>query len=241
MILALYGSPASGKSSLALKLAKEFIKKKKQVIVVHTDYYAPAFVTFFPSVEEKGSLGRLLSLPEISQEAILKELNTVKQEDSLAILSYKREENKYLYPEYTKDRAMALLIQLKYMADIVIIDCQTAFYEDLFSITAIEMADKTFCVIESSLKGLSYYKSCMPLLNETRFSTSKHIKIVQDTQNTGLEDVVSESLSGAGIIFPYVEELKEQFKKETILKNLGNKGKIYEKLIKQLVESIGKD
>lgn len=238
MIISICGSGNSGKSSLALKLAKAISDKKKQVIVIHTDYYSPTFVTFFPSEEEQGSLGKLLSMPEVSQEIILRELNSLKENPNIAILSYKVEENKYQYPEYTKDRAVSLLIHLKHLADVVIIDCQTAFFEDLFAITALEMSDRVIRLVRADLKGLSYYKSCMSLLSDKRFSSEKHIKIVQDIENTGLGSVVAENLSGVHTIIPYVEEMKEQFREERILSKLGKKGSAYKKIINQLVEGM---
>ena len=238
MIIAICGSPGSGKSSLTLKLAKAFANSGKQTIVIHTDYYAPAFVSFFPSEEEHGSLGKLLSLPEISQELILKNMNTLKHEESIGIIGYGKTENKYQYPEYTKDRAVSTIIQLKHIAEVILIDCQTAFFEDLFAITAIEMADKTLRLLTADLKGLSYYKSCMSLLSDSRFSPEKHIKIIQDTTGTELAGVVADHISGADMVIPYTPELKEQFKEEQILSPLAKRGKDYEKSILRLLEGL---
>lgn len=238
MMIAICGSPGSGKSSLTLKLAKAFASSGKQTIVIHTDYYAPTFVSFFPSEEEYGSLGKLLSLPEISQELILKNINTLRQEDAIGILSYGKTENKYHYPEYTKDQAVSTIIQLKHMAEMILIDCQSSFFEDLFAITAIEMADKTLRLLTADLKGLSYYKSCMPLFSDSRFSPEKHIKIIQDTTGTEMAAVVADHISGVDMVIPYTPELKEQFKEEKILSPLRKRGKDYEKAILRLLEGL---
>lgn len=238
MMISVCGSPESGKSSLCLKLAQFFVKEKKEVILVQTDYYTPAFVTFFPEEEGGESLGKLLSLPEITQEEILRSLSMIKGEENLGILSYAKEENRYHYPEYTKDRAIEVIIQLKHMGDVLIVDAQTAFFEDLFAITALEMADRTIRVISADLKGISYYKSCMPLLADAKFSPEKAIKIVQDTKNTGLSGEAADAILGADMIFPYTDALRRQYLEEEILAPLGKKGKEYEKRIRQLAEGL---
>lgn len=238
MMISVCGSPESGKSTLCLKLAQLFLKEKKQVIVVQTDYYTPAFVTFFPGEEGGGSLGRLLSLPEITQEEILRSLSLIKEEENFGILSYAKEETRYHYPEYTKDRAVEVIIELKHMSDVVLVDCQTAFLEDLFAITALEMADRTLRVLSADLKGISYYKSCMPLLSDAKFSPEKAIKIVQDVKNTGLAAEAADAILGADMTLPYVEELRRQYREEEILALLGKKGKEYEKRIRQLAEGV---
>lgn len=238
MMISICGSPESGKSTLALKLAQFFLKEKKQVIVVQTDYYTPTFVTFFPEEEGEGSLGKLLSLPEITQEEILHSILQIKGEENLGILSYAKEETRYHYPEYTKDRAAEVIIQLKHMSDIVLVDCQTAFFEDLFAITALEMADRTLRVISADLKGISYYKSCMPLLSDIKFSPEKAIKIIQDVKSTGLAAEAADAILGADMTFPYVDEIRQQYREEAILAPLGKKGKEYEKRIRQLAEGL---
>ena len=238
MMISICGSPESGKSTLALKLAQFFLKEKKQVILVQTDYYTPTFVTFFPEEEGSGSLGKLLSLPEITQEEILRSLLVIKGEENLGVLSYAKEETRYHYPEYTKDRAVEVIIQLKHMADVVIVDCQTAFFEDLFAITALEMADRTLRVLSADLKGISYYRSCMPLLADSKFSPEKAVKIIQDTKNTGLLTEAADAVLGADMIIPYTDELRQQYQEEAILAPLGKKGKDYEKRIRQLAEGL---
>ena len=88
-ILAIWGSPSSGKTVTSIKIAKELSVKKKNVIVIHTDIYAPAIMTVLPAnnMEEK-SLGKLLAEPELTQEKILKNLITLKHNEYISFLGY---------------------------------------------------------------------------------------------------------------------------------------------------------
>ena len=67
------GSPSSGKTVTSIKIAKELSLKKKNVIVIHTDIYAPAIMTVLPAnnMEEK-SLGKLLANQSLLKGRFLK-------------------------------------------------------------------------------------------------------------------------------------------------------------------------
>lgn len=235
MIITTVGSSNSGKSTFCLKLAKEFAMTKKNVIVVFADSYTPGFVTFFPEAEEVGSLGKLLSQPILTQEIIERECNTVKGEDFLAFLGYRKKENKFYYANYTKEQAEDLIIQLKHMADVVIIDASYNFYDDIFTNVALQMAERSFFFVRADLKGLSFYKSNAALIEERAKET---VKVISDVDGSMLGQEVAEEIGGTTFLLPYVEECKTQFLEENILSAMGKKGKGYEAIIKKIRVSI---
>ena len=72
-MLAVWGSPGAGKTVVAVKLALELSKRKKNVVLVFTDVTAP---TLPAVVSEKKlpdvSAGELLAAPGMTQEQVLK-------------------------------------------------------------------------------------------------------------------------------------------------------------------------
>ena len=67
-MLAIVGSPGSGKTTLAVKLAADIAKKKKNVIVVCSDPFVPSVPFLLPmDTEQEVSLGALLTAPSLTQ------------------------------------------------------------------------------------------------------------------------------------------------------------------------------
>src|SRR5690554_1044441 len=93
-IIAVWGSPSSGKTVTGIKIARELSLKKKNVIVVFCDTLAPDLMTVLPhgSIEDK-SLGSILSAPEITQKSILKKCITINKNEYISLLGYMRGEN----------------------------------------------------------------------------------------------------------------------------------------------------
>lgn len=232
MLVTIMGSSGSGKSTFAIKLAKAYAEKKKNTVVVFSDYYAPSFVTFFPEEVSGGSLGRLLAQPVLSKEGIQGELSPVKVSDYLVFLGYQAGENKYQYADYTKQKAEDLIIALKYLADVVIFDGQTAFYEDILTQTAAELADTKIAIIKADLKGLSYYKS------NGSFFGQGFLLAASDPDGSNLSMEVAEEMGRSDFLLPYTAELKKQFLEEKMFEKLSRQGKEYETVIQKIIAGI---
>ncbi len=74
-IIAVWGSPSSGKSTFSIKLAKELASKKKNVIIVFADNNCPVIPTLIQKENSK-SLGNILSAVNLTKSDILKNLYT---------------------------------------------------------------------------------------------------------------------------------------------------------------------
>lgn len=73
-ILAVWGSPSSGKTILSLKLANVLSQRKKDVILLLCDQFVPSIPVVLPFLDaDNKSLGNILAASEITQEKILKE------------------------------------------------------------------------------------------------------------------------------------------------------------------------
>ena len=88
-IIAVWGSPASGKSTFAVKLATAIYDNfESTVIVLFTDLETPMIPVIFPNdkPEDNGSVGVPLSKTDIEKEEIIKNLVTVKSRQNFGFI-----------------------------------------------------------------------------------------------------------------------------------------------------------
>ncbi len=210
-MLAIAGSPGSGKTALAVKLAAEIAGKRKNVILVCSDPFVPSVPFLLPmDTEQEVSLGALLTAPVLTQEKILRACVPVPDNEYASLLGYKLGENLMSYPKVTRERAVEFLICLRHLADYVILDCTSVFEADVFSILAMEMADRVLRMGTSNLRGISYYRSHADML-EGRAGTGKYLGAIGNYR-TGQEwEAAVGQYGGAAFIFPYVAELEKQY------------------------------
>lgn len=210
--LAIWGSPGTGKTTTAVKLALALAVRKKNVVVVLCDFIAPAPQTLQPKVPTEGkSLGDLLSQPSISQDAILSRCIPFGKSPYISLLGYKSGDNAFTYAQYAKERAVDLLTLLRHCADYVLLDVCSIFSHDVLSAVALENADAVLRLCACDLKSMSYFSSSLPLIADSRYSSGRHIKVlsaVKPGQDSGEYD---NTYGGASYTLPYVPELEEQF------------------------------
>ncbi len=144
-IIAVWGSPASGKSTFAVKLATAIYDNfESTVIVLFTDLETPMIPVIFPNdkPEDNGSVGVPLSKTDIEKEEIIKNLVTVKSRQNFGFIGYKDGENKFTYPRFGRAKAEELLARLSELADYVIVDCVSSLESNPLASTAVELADQ---------------------------------------------------------------------------------------------------
>ena len=110
-IITVWGSPNSGKTTFATKLATAiYTSFESTVITLFTDIETPVLPVLFPfgKTEELGSVGVPLSKTEVEQGDIINNLVTVKEMQNFGFLGYRTGENKFSYPKYGKAKAEAL-------------------------------------------------------------------------------------------------------------------------------------
>lgn len=210
-ILAVMGSPGSGKTVTAVKLAAALAKQKKNVIVVFCDPFTPVMpVMLPPDAVHDISLGELLTAPGLTQANILNACVPVPDSEYISLLGYKDGESLMQYPKITRDKAVELFVSLRYLADYIILDCAAVFEADPASFVGIEIADKVLRLGTANLKGISYFQSHNPMLADSRFNKERFqtaigcLKVGQDWE------AVSGQYGGVDRVLPYVAELEQQ-------------------------------
>ena len=122
--IAVCGSPESGKTVTALKLAQEIYEETRQrVLFFSPDLSVPLMGYIFPHCKESDlySIGKALDQTDIYKEDVLKRVVTVKTMTSFGYLGFKAGENKYTYPRPTEDKVLQLLLS-KVSADVLLFD-----------------------------------------------------------------------------------------------------------------------
>lgn len=210
-MLAVMGSPGSGKTTTAVKLALSLAAQKKNVILVFCDPFAPVIPAILPSTAiHDTSLGELLTSPSLSQTDILNACIPVEESEYISLLGYRSGESLMNYPKITRDKVVEFFVLLRYLADYIIIDCSAVFEADPTSIIAIELADKVLKLGTANLKGISYYQTHNIMLADSRFRKDTH-QIAIGNQKVGQDwEAVSGQYMGVDYVLPYAAELERQ-------------------------------
>jgi len=217
-VIAVMGSPGSGKTTAALKIALTLAAAKKNVIVVFCDPFTPVIPTVLPAdTNHDTSLGSLMTAPALTQAAILNACVPTEKSEYISFLGYRAGESLMMYPQITREKAVEFFVLLRYLADYIIIDCTATFEADPASIVAIELADRILRLGTANLKGVSYYLTHSPMLADSRFRKDTHQNIIGNLKTGQDWESVSQQYGGADYILPYVPELEQQYDELALL------------------------
>lgn len=214
-IIAVWGSPNSGKTTFATKLATAIYSSfESTVITLFTDLETPVLPVLFPfeKTEDLGSVGMPLSKTEVEQNDIIKSLVTVKDMQNFGFLGYKTGENKYSYPKFGRAKTEDLLNELCRLADYVIVDCTSNLTDNVLAQTAIEKADQIIRLSSPDLKSLSFNTSQAGVYSDSKYRLDEHIHGI-NTPNVDVFMPIEEAKAQFGAIsftVPFCYEVKEQ-------------------------------
>ena len=110
-VLAVWGSPGSGKTTVAVRLAKYLADKRRNVILLLCDMTAPMLPCICPvsDLECERSLGSVLAAAHVSENLVKNNLVTHKRLGYLTMLGMLKGENEYTYPPYNEVQARELI------------------------------------------------------------------------------------------------------------------------------------
>ena len=221
-ILAVWGSPGSGKSITAVKLAKALADRKKNVVLLLCDMTAPMLPCVCPASELdcEQSLGGVLAVPHISDALIKNHCVTHKRMSYLTLLGMKKGENEYTYPPYTEQQATELLDGLRALAPYVVVDCGSYIANDILSAVALMEADSILRLANCDPKSVNYFASQLPLLDGPEWDMDKQYKVASNVKPYQAADHIGKVLGDTAFVLPYSQELEDQYLAGNLLADL---------------------
>ena len=236
-MIAVCGSPESGKTTVSLKLAQEFYYQKRgSVIFLSPDMRVPSMAYIFPhsKAADLYSVGKALDKTDIYTEDVLKQLVPVKTMRNFGFFGYTAGENKYSYPRPTEDKITALFRVMKEIADYVVVDC-VSDSDDLISRMAINGADSVIQAVTPDLKSIAYYASQAEIFEN---AAERGIKVlcVRDRDVYLPVEEVKSHFKDVSFILPYSRPLKQQAITGTLSERLADNQ--YRKQIAAIVKRV---
>ena len=235
-IIAVIGSPGSGKTTVTLKLAQELYcaTTNGAVIYLNPSLKIPAMGLLFPNYTPDSifSLGKPLDKTDVFEEDVLDNLVTVKAMQNFGCLGYKTGENRYTYPEPTADKVDALFKVLKNMAGYVFVDC-TDDENDLISKFALREASEVIMVIAPDLKSMVWLAS-----SDIGTHTEEALRILNETDREIYApiDEVRSAVKNISFVLPYSIQIKSQHLDGLLYERA--KDKKYRKELEKIVNRI---
>ena len=212
-LVAVWGSPESGKTTFAVKLATAVYDQfQSTVLTVLADQTAPALSVLFPNrkKEDLSSVGTVLAKTEITQEEVIKCIVTDPKRANFGFLGYMDGENVHTYAKAGERKCRDFLNVTKTLADVVVVDCTSL--PDNLSKVAINMADEIVRLASPDLKSMAFFNSQLPIMADTSFRCEEHIlgiNVVRQDVYIPLEEA-KEHFGKVSFTVPYSQEIRIQ-------------------------------
>lgn len=238
-LIAVWGSPGSGKTSFAVKLACAIYEQFNAVVLLlSADMITPSLPVLFPhrKADELPSVGVPLSKPEVTSGEVMKSIVTVKEKVNFGILGFGDRENIYSYPSFDSVKANELIMVLQSIAHVVVVDCTSEM--DALSKAAIQRADTVLRLATPDLKSLSFYSSQLPVYADPAYTCDQHIVGLNVTENDAympLDDAKA-FFGGVSFTLPYCREIKQQMVDGELCKRVSDKK--YNAKLKRIITNL---
>lgn len=224
-VLAVWGSPGSGKTTTAVKLAKYLAEKKHNVALLLCDSTTPMIPCICPPGELEGghSLGSIFVANKITDTLVKANSNTHKRLGHLAVIGLQKGENENSFPPPPTELIRQLLEVLRDMATFVVIDCSSYLFYDELSVLSILEADAVLRLMNCDLKSVSYLSSQQEYLKMGGFDFEKLYKAVSNVKSNEASEHMEQVLGKAVFTIPHSTELEAQVLAGTLFADLSLK------------------
>ncbi len=240
-MLAVWGSPGCGKTTVAVKLAACLAQQKKDVALLLCDMNTPMLPCICPpgDLEGEHSLGSILAASHVSESLVRHNCVTHKKFRHLAIIGMRRGENEYTYPPYERTQAEELLQALRGIAPYVIIDCGSAIANDILSAIALLKSDAVLRMVNCDLKSISYLSSQLPLLKESKWDAEKQYRVASNVCPGEASGHMEQVLGSVSFQIPHSREVASQVLEGDLFKELGLKdSRAFRKSLKAIAKEV---
>lgn len=225
-LLAVWGSPGSGKTVTAVKIAGHLASQGKNVALLLCDMTAPMLPCICPPSDLEGdrSLGSVFAAKHIPVNLIQNNLVTHKRMPNLALMGLRKGENEYTYTTCVKEQAEELLMGLRQIASYVVVDCSSYITGNMLSAVALMEADSVLRLMNCDLKSVGYLSSQLPLLRGLHWNERKQYKVAANTKPLQASKRIDQMLGSAAFKLPHSDEIEGQYLAGNLLSDLSTKG-----------------
>ena len=212
--IAIWGSPHSGKTTFATKLACAIYEEyQSTVIIVYSDMVTPTLPMFFPNEKSENmtSIGNVLSEVEITKESVVKQIMTVKSKVNLGFLGFRDGENKFTYPRFDEDKLNTMLASIGELCDYLIVDCTSSLSNPIAG-AAIKTAGQVIRLASPDLLSVSFFSSQLRLYSDPAYRLNEQINglnIPNSDLFMPIEDA-RKRIPDIRFTIPYCREVKQQ-------------------------------
>ena len=239
MIIAVCGNSGSGKSTLAIKIATMFAAHKKNTVLIDTDFISPQFNVWYPKKEmfNPSSLAILLD-NNVDIEQTADKMHIISE--NLGVLGYARDFSAIAMPR-RPDTAAQLLACLNEMADIIVVDVQTGFINDILSFEVMSIADVRIINVTPDIKGLSWYDSNIRMMEESWRSNETHtIRVFNKARSNAPLSDIEQIIGEVPYYLPFSYEIEEQMSTGSMsdLTPVQKTARQYIDILKSLVDEV---
>ena len=241
-VLAVWGSPSCGKTTIAAKIAGYIADKGFDVALLLCDTDAPPLpLLASPSdIETEKSLGSILAAARITENLVMQNAITFKKNKHIVAFGLIKGENSFSYPKYTQVQAKDLIYTLRDIADFVVIDCSCHLSDDILSTVSLIEADCVLRLINCDLKSISYLSSQLPLLADGRFKSDKQLKAANNVKSIHSRENIEQIIGGVTFTVPHSDLVERQYLEGELLKEtpVKRESKEFRVMIEQIAEEV---
>lgn len=243
-VIAITGSPSSGKTTTAINIAKDLSDYKDDIniLIIFDDLLSPSIPYLFntnknKSADDERSIANILTSEMITDEILFENLIINDDNKKILALGYKYKDNYRMYAKYSQIHVERVFIQLKSLFDFIIVDTNCDFYSSILSLASIKMADVILNVHNKSAGDFSYTMSNRDSILSEKEYTCKLYDIVNASLEEQNMSEFDEFITHLDFQLDYVEEIHAQFLESTMMKKAtSKKAKKYRKAIEEIVE-----
>ncbi|MFI3226499.1 MAG: AAA family ATPase [Clostridia bacterium] len=214
-ILAIMGSPSSGKTTTAVKIATELSNNKKNVIILSLDPSCPTLPYILDATHEK-SIGELFTQMQITQKEVLSACVSSANNQYIGMMGYKLGESYSSYPKVIPSKVIDVINELKHLCEYIIIDCSTVIEADVATIISLQVADKVLRIGTANAKGISYFFTADKLLADSKFKKENQLMAIGNFHQEQEWRAVSQQYGGTSYLLPHCKELEVQFNEQNL-------------------------
>ncbi len=220
-VLAVWGSPSCGKTTVAAKITNYMAANKDDVVLLMCDTDAPPLPLLVPpsEIEEEKSLGSILAAARVTENLILQNSITLKKNKHISLIGMLKGENAFSYPRYTGEQAKQLIDALREIADYIVIDCSSHLSDDILSTMAIIEADCVLRLINCDLKSISYLSSQLPLISDAKFKADRQLKVANNVKSIHSGENIEQVLGSVAFTIPHSDLVENQYLTGELLKD----------------------